>query len=75
MVSESQMPCQRYLEYIVCISCRVVRHLPQKREGCPGYDSKLSDGEAPVLELWGNVEYSIIVITPRSTLTWSGSSC
>ena len=30
-----------------------------------GYDTKQSDGEAPVL---GNVEYSFIVITPRSTL-------
>ena len=23
----------------------------------------------------GNVEYSFITITPRSTLTWSGSTC
>ena len=34
---------------------------------------KLSDGEAPVLELWGIVEYFFIAITPRFTLTWSGS--
>ena len=37
---------------------------------CPGYDTKQSDGEAPVnggaLE---NVEYPFIAITPRSTLT------
>ena len=30
------------------------------------YDSKLSDSDA-----LGNVEYSFIAITPRSTLSWS----
>ena len=32
---------------------------------CPGYDTKQSDGEVPVmLELWGNVEYPFISIAP-----------
>ena len=36
------------VEYADCI---FVRHLlPNK---CPGYDTKPSDGEVPVLELWG----------------------
>ena len=39
------------------------------------YDTKLSDGEALVLNLWGDVEYIFIAITPRSTLTQSGSIC
>ena len=39
---------------------------------CPGYGIKQSNGEAPVmLELWG---MQSIAITPRSTLTWSGST-
>ena len=42
---------------------------------CPGYDTKQSDAEIPVmLELWGNAEYSFIAITPRSTLARSGST-
>ena len=37
---------------------------------CPGYDTKQSDGETPVmLEFWGNVESPFIAIDPRSTLT------
>ena len=40
----------------------------------PGYDIKQSDGEAPVLEIWINAEYSFIAITPKSTLTRSGST-
>ena len=47
--------------------CRWVR-LPKK---CPGYDTKLSDGDAGAL---GNVEYPFIAITPRSTLAWSDST-
>ena len=39
------------------------------------YDTKQSDAEAPVmLELLGNVEYSLIAIAHRSILTWSGST-
>ena len=42
---------------------------------CPGYDTKQSDGEIPVmLELWRNAEYLCIAITPRSTLARSCSS-
>ena len=52
--------------------CRGVR-LP--RHECPGYDTKQSDGEVPVmLELLGNVEHPFITIAPRSTLTRSGST-
>ena len=41
----------------------------------PAYDTKKSDGEAPVmLELWGNTEYPLIAIAPRSTLAWSGNN-
>ena len=36
---------------------------------CPVYDTKQSDGEAPVmLERWRNAEYPFIAIAPRSTL-------
>ena len=39
------------------------------------YDTKQSDGKAPVmLELWGMQEYPFIAIVPRSTLAWSGST-
>ena len=42
---------------------------------CPGYDTKQSDGEIPVmLELWKNVKYLFIAIVTRSTLDWSGST-
>ena len=34
---------------------------------CPGYDTKLFDGEAPAT--LKNVKYLFIVITPRFTLT------
>ena len=41
----------------------------------PGYDTKQSNGEAPVmLEPWGNAEDPFIAITPRSTLAQSGST-
>ena len=42
---------------------------------CPGFDTKPSDDEVPVLELWGNVEYSFNAITPKTTLAWMGSLC
>ena len=38
-------------------------------------DTKPSYGEVPVLEPWGNVEYSFIVFTPGSTLSQSGCTC
>ena len=41
---------------------------------CPGYDIKPSDGEASVLELLEMWSYSFVAITPRSTLTQSGST-
>ena len=40
---------------------------------CPGYDTKQSDGEVPVL-LEQNTEYLFIAIAHRSTLTRSGST-
>ena len=39
-------------------------------KGFPGYDIKKSDNETDLR----NVEYHIIAITPRSTLTRSGST-
>ena len=39
------------------------------------HNSKPSDCEAPVQEILGNMEYLFIAITPRSTLTWSSSTC
>ena len=39
------------IEYTDCISAKGVRPPPNE---CPGYDTKQSDGEVPViLELWG----------------------
>ena len=35
----------------------------------PGYGIKPSGGEASTLDLWGNLEYPFIVISPWSTLT------
>ena len=37
-------------------------------------DSKLSYGEAPVIDILGNVEYPFIAINPRSTLTQSSNT-
>ena len=40
-----------------------------------GLSNKLSDGEASIiLELWGMWSTTAFDITPRSTLTWSGST-
>ena len=41
----------------------------------PGYDTKQSDGEVPVMfEALGNAEHPFIVIAPRSTLARRGST-
>ena len=41
----------------------------------PGYDTKQSDGEVPVmLELLGNAEHPFIAIALRSTLARNGST-
>ena len=38
---------------------------------CPGYGTKQSDGEVPVmLKLWG-IQSTYFHIAPRSTLAWS----
>ena len=50
--------CPAQLADINCISAG-------RFHKCPGYDTKQSDGEAPVLELWGNVRYPFIAIIPR----------
>ena len=42
---------------------------------CPRYDTKSSDSMAPVQDIWGNVEYPFIAITPRFILTQSVSTC
>ena len=39
---------------------------------CPRYDTKQSDGEAPVA--FGNADYPFMTIAPRSTLVRSGST-
>ena len=38
------------------------------------YDTKQSDGEAPVLEFLGNVEYPFTAIAHRSILALTGGS-
>ena len=43
--------------------CRCVRPLPIPNE-CPGYDTKTSDGEAPVLELWEMWSTSLLPLLP-----------
>ena len=40
----------------------------------PGHDIKPSDGEAPALELLGNMEYLFIAIDPKLTLSQSSST-
>ena len=39
------------IEYTDCISAE--GQAPPPHYECPGYDTKQSDGEAPVQELWG----------------------
>ena len=52
--------------------CRGIR--PPFNE-CPGYDTKQSHGEVPVmLKLWGIRKTLFIVIAPRSTLAGRGST-
>ena len=41
---------------------------------CPGYGTKLSDGEASGPGVFQNMEYPFIAIAPKSTLTRSGST-
>ena len=56
------------VEYTDCTSAERVR-----KNECPGYDTKQSDGEVPVmLGLWGNAEHPFIAIAPRSTLLSMG---
>ena len=58
--------------YANCNPCREVKlHLQQKR-GNLGYNTTVSNAKASVLE---TVEYSFIIITPRSALIQSGSIC
>ena len=66
----------------VSCSCRIHRlhlcwrvWLPPAPNECPGYNTKQSDGEVPVmLELWGNEEHPFIAIARRSPLAPRGSS-
>ena len=58
-------------EYTDCISAVWEDFYNEYR----GYDTKQSDGEAPVmLEIWGIQCTPFIAIIPRSTLAWSSSS-
>ena len=41
----------------------------------PGYGIKPSDGEAPVLETWGNMKHPFIAISSKSIPTLSRSTC
>ncbi len=41
---------------------------------CPGYDTKQSDGKGSGYGALGNVKYPFIALTPRSTLSRSGST-
>ena len=51
--------------------CRGVRPLHQ----CPGYETKQSDGEVPVmLEILGSAEHLFIAIAPRSNLARNGNT-
>ena len=45
---------------------------PPAKKACPEYGTlTVSDGEAPVLEMWGSVEYLFIGIISKFTLTWN----
>ena len=47
--------------------CKGVRHLPK----CPGYDTKQSDGEVPVmLELWGMRSTPSLPLLPGPLWPW-----
>ena len=53
------------VEYTDCSSAEGKTPPPDE---CPGYDTKQSNGEVPVM-----LEHPFIAITPRPTLAWSGS--
>ena len=57
---------QAWWDYRTCRWClfRGIKLLPLTSD----LDTKPSDGEAPVLELWKNVEFFFTAITPSSTL-------
>ena len=52
------------VEYADCISAEGYDSLPSKE--CSGYDTKLSDGEAAVLELWGMWSTTSLLLLPGS---------
>ena len=56
-------------EYVNRVPIKVQIPHPSKE-----YPKLKFGGEALVLEHSGNFEYPFVVITPRSTLTWSGST-
>ena len=57
----------RAAQYTGCISSEEY-HSPNV---CPGYDTKPSDGEAPIMK---NADPLSIAIAPRSTLAWSDNT-
>ena len=60
------------VEYTDCISAE---GQDRPHQVCPGYDTKQSDIEVPVmLELWGNAEHPFIASAPWSTQARNGST-
>ena len=68
LTSEFFFPSAGAVEYTNCISAVVAGETPPNE--FPGYDTKQSDGEVPVM-LWGISEYLFIAIAPWSTLALS----
>ena len=60
------------VDYANCITAE--GYDPPPPNECPGYNTKPSDGEAPILG-FENVKYPFITISSRSILTWNGSIC
>ena len=55
--------------------CFTAERLDSPNE-CPGYDTKQSDDEAPLIfgEVLGNTQYPFAAIVPKSTLSRSGKT-
>ena len=59
------------VEYTNCFSTEE-QHSPNE---CPGYQTKQSDGEVPLMvELWGLRDIPFIIIFPESTMARYGSN-
>ena len=71
----SSVQSGRAVKYTDCISASLQRVKVPTVNGCPGYDNKSSDGEIPVLKIFGSEIDHFIVITPSSTMNGRGSTC